>query len=55
MAEKKNTVKVIVKTPFLDKFDTGIRYTVGKELEFDADRAKDVVDRGLAEYAEPLG
>lgn len=56
MAKKENnTVKIKVKETFLDKFDTKVRYTPGQELDFDAERAKDVTDRGLAEYAEPLG
>lgn len=56
MADKKaTTVKIRVTNSFLDKFDTKVRYAPGQELDFDAERAKDVTDRGLAEYAEPLG
>ena len=45
-------VKVVVKQVFRDKFNTTIYYKVGQELEVDADRAKDIVTRGLAEYVE---
>ena len=53
--EKKTLVKIVVVTPFRDKLDKTTRYEAGTELEFDADRAEDVVTRELAEYAEPLG
>lgn len=48
-------MKIKVKSVFLDKFDTSIRYTPGQELEFQPERAKDVVERGLADYTEPVG
>nr|DAQ46377.1 MAG TPA: hypothetical protein [Caudoviricetes sp.] len=48
---KKVTIKVT--EDFLDKFDTSVRYEVGTELEFEEERAKDVVNRGLAELVEP--
>ena len=51
--EKKVSIKVV--QDFLDKFDTTIRYEAGTVLEFDAERAADVVSRGLAEYSEPIG
>lgn len=51
--EKKMVIKVI--QDFLDKYDTSIRYEAGTVLEFDAERAADVVNRGLAEYSEPVG
>lgn len=51
----KELVKIVVLSPFRDKFDKSTRYEVGTELEFDAERAEDVVSRELAEYAEPLG
>lgn len=47
------TVIVKVTEDFLDKFDTSVRYEVGTVLEFDEERAKDVVNRGLAEFVEP--
>ena len=47
------TVAVKVTEGFLDKFDTSVRYEVGTVLEFDEERAKDVVNRGLAEFVEP--
>ncbi len=47
------TVAVKVTEDFLDKFDTSVRYEVGTVLEFDEERAKDVVNRGLAEFVEP--
>lgn len=46
-------VSIKVTEDFLDKFDLSVRYNVGMVLEFDAERAQDVVERGLAEYAEP--
>lgn len=54
---KKETelVKIVVLKPFRDKFDKKTRYEVGAELEFDAERADDVVTREFAEYAEPIG
>lgn len=51
--EKKVAIKVV--QSFLDKYDTSIRYEAGTVLEFDAERAADVVSRGLAEYSEPVG
>ena len=47
------TVAVKVTEDFLDKFDTSVRYEVGTVLEFEEERAKDVVNRGLAEFIEP--
>lgn len=52
-AEKEGKVTIKVTEDFLDKFDNTIRYDVGNVLEFDAARAEDVVNRGLAEYVEP--
>ena len=46
-------VSVKVTEDFLDKFDLSVRYEAGTVLEFDEERAQDVVGRGLAEYAEP--
>lgn len=46
-------VSIKVTEDFLDKFDLSVRYEAGKVLEFDEERARDVVGRGLAEYAEP--
>lgn len=46
-------VSIMVTEAFLDKFDLSIRYEVGEVLEFDEERAQDVVERGLAEYVEP--
>lgn len=51
--EKKVTIKVV--EAFLDKYDNSIRYDVDTMLEFEAERAADVVSRGLAEYTEPIG
>lgn len=55
--KEKDGVKVRIKVvqPFRDKFDKSIRYDAGQELEFEAARAEDVVTRGLAEYADPIG
>jgi hypothetical protein len=53
MAKKKEleeqTVKIVATTQFVDKFDKTV-YEPGDELEFDEERAKDVVSRGLAAY-----
>lgn len=51
--EKEGKVTIKVTEDFLDKFDNTVRYNVGNVLEFDAARAEDVVNRGLAEYVEP--
>lgn len=54
MAEKKTvTVKAVKK--FRDKEDLTVVHEAGEVLEFDAERAQDVVERGLAEYADPIG
>lgn len=54
MAEKK-TVSVKVVAKFRDKEDLSVVHEAGEVLEFEQDRAQDVVDRGLAEYADPIG
>lgn len=51
--EKEGKVTIKVTEDFLDKFDNAIRYETGIVLEFDAERAEDVVKRGLAEFVEP--
>lgn len=48
-------VKITVAKTFRDKHNKSVLYTPGQELEFEPERAKDVVERGLAEYLEPLG
>ena len=53
--EKKDLVKIVVLKPFRDKTDTNVRFEVGTELEFDAERADDVVTRELAEIVDPIG
>lgn len=53
--EPKKTVKIKVSTPFRDKFEKSVIYEAGQELDFNPERAEDVVNRGLAEYVEPLG
>ena len=50
---KKQKIKVV--QVFRDKFNTAVRYEVGQELDFDAERADDLVNRKLAEYADPIG
>lgn len=52
---KPEKVKVTVVKVFRDKFNKSVLYNPGQELEFDPERAGDVVERGLAEYQEPLG
>lgn len=49
------TVKIVVKQTFRDKFKTTTYYKVGQELDFEPNRAEDVVSRGLAEYVTPVG
>ena len=51
--EKEGKVTIKVTEDFLDKFDNAIRYEAGTVLEFDAERAEDVVKSGLAEFVEP--
>ncbi len=48
------TAKITVTKAFRDKFNTKIRYEVGKELEFDVERAADAVARELAQYVDPI-
>lgn len=48
-------VKVTVLIMFRDKYDCSILYKEGDELEFETERADDVVSRGLAAYADPVG
>lgn len=48
-------VKITVSKMFRDKFDNSVLYKAGDELEFEIGRADDVVSRGLAEYADPVG
>ena len=60
VTEQKETVatgkkKIKVVQVFRDKFNKAVRYKVGQELEFEAERANDVVSRKLAEFVEPLG
>ena len=52
-AEETQKIKVV--QPFIDKFDNKVRYEPGQELEFDPERAADVVERDLAEYILPIG
>lgn len=54
MSEKK-TVSVKVVQKFRDKENLSVLHEAGEVLEFEQDRALDVVDRGLAEYADPIG
>ena len=58
VTEQKETVatgkkKLKVVQVFRDKFNKAVRYKVGQELEFDAERAEDLVNRKLAEYVAP--
>ncbi len=47
--KKEESVKIVVTGRFRDKFDHQTIYEVGRELEFDKERAEDVIERGLAE------
>lgn len=53
--QTKDNVKIKVVQVFRDKFNKAVRYEVGQELEFDAERANDVVNRKLAEFVDPIG
>ena len=53
--QAKANVKIKVVQVFRDKFNKAVRYEVGQELEFEAERANDVVSRKLAEYVDPIG
>lgn len=53
--QRKKTVSVKVVAKFRDKEDLSVVHEAGEVLEFELDRAHDVVDRGLAEYADPIG
>ena len=47
-------MKIRVTSEFYDKFNTSTLFKVGTVLDFDDDRAKDVIAKGLAEaYVEP--
>jgi len=52
---KVETTKVKVLVPFRDKTNEKVIFEVGKELDFEKERAEDVVTRGLAEYVLPVG
>lgn len=45
--------KIRVLQVFRDKYNKAVRYKVGQELEFDPERAEDLVKRKLAEYVDP--
>lgn len=53
--QAKANVKIKVVQVFRDKFNKAVRYAVGQELEFDQERAADVVSRKLAEFVDPIG
>lgn len=53
--EKVTSIKVKVLIPFRDKTDATVTFEVGQELDFEKERADDVVTRGLAEYVLPVG
>lgn len=45
--------KVKVKQVFRDKFNKAVRYEVGQVLDFEEERAADLVKRNLAEFVVP--
>lgn len=47
-------MKIKVLKRFKDKFDKITRYEPGTELDFEDERATDLIERGLAEAAEEL-
>lgn len=54
MSEKK-TVSVKVVQKFRDKEDLSVVHEAGEVIAFEQERAQDVVERGLAAYADPIG
>lgn len=46
-------MKVRAIAEFVDKFDNSIKYVRGTELDFDENRANDLINRGLAVSIEP--
>lgn len=47
-------MKVEVTSPFLDKFNSSRMYNVGEVVEFEDERAKDMISRRLAKaFEEP--
>ncbi len=52
---KNEKVKIKVTEKFRDKFNKTVCYEIGQELEFESERAEDVVARNLAEYVDPIG
>lgn len=48
------TAKVKVIKSFRDKENRSIRFEVGTELEFETERAEDIVKKGLAQYVDPV-
>lgn len=47
-------IKIIVRKRFLDKYDHSTHYEVGGVHEFDDERAKDLIERGLVDtVSEP--
>lgn len=55
MMSEKKTVSVKVVQKFRDKEDLSVLHEAGEVLEFEHERAQDVVERGLAAYADPIG
>jgi hypothetical protein len=49
-SENPETKVIVVQSRFRDKTDGKTLFVVGQELEFDAERANDVVSRGLAKF-----
>lgn len=47
-------MKVRAIAEFVDKFDNSIKYVRGTELDFDENRANDLINRGLAVSIEPI-
>ena len=46
--EDEKLVKIVVVNRFRDKIDHETVYEAGQELEFDEERANDVIERGFA-------
>jgi hypothetical protein len=52
MDKKEEKVKIIVTKPFLNRENRSERFSVGQELELDAERADNIVDKGLGIYKD---
>ena len=47
-------MRVEVTTRFLDKFNTSHQFIPGEVVDFEEERAKDIIKRGLGKAFEPI-